>query len=319
MILDYFNPELSPERWEELIDSAFGIKYTTRHHKVPSAYRGDCGIEGFVDDGIVYQCYYPDQKYDNDKLYEYQRDKLTKDLAKITAPNNVRNLVSVLGQVVIKEWYLVVPEYKDRRIVEHANNKQTELRQMLTENPMSHIDPNIRVTVQQANNFQVEIAQTIRVRNQKIKLSIESVSDSIDYSACEQDKVDNIKRKLKAIAPNIMESELNGVVSLYIKYYLEGVELINNLRVTMPTEHKELNGLILTYKNDAELKTLLNDDSTSNRSLFNEITKEFESNLATLAIFNTESISILKNSIIAAWLADCSMEFKNEKYFRRNQ
>ena len=58
MILDFFDKNaLSAEEWEELCDACYAIRYKEIWHKVPSDYLGDAGIEGYVETGIVYQCY----------------------------------------------------------------------------------------------------------------------------------------------------------------------------------------------------------------------------------------------------------------------
>ena len=310
MILDYFDANLSPEEWESLIDSCYSIRYLGKWHKVPSEYLGDCGIEGFTDDGIVYQCYYPEQQYDNQKLYEYQRGKLTDDIAKLTNPLNMPKLKGILGNVVIKEWHLVVPEYKTRQIIEHANSKENELRSQIAHNLQlfGHLDPNIRISVMQADCYIEEIAKTIRARNKKIKLPLET-NDKIDYSLCDGEKVDNIRRKLRAIKPDMPDEKLDQLINLYVEFYLKGVSALNKLRVQMPTEHSQLNEIIESYKNEILIKTTLT--SNSNTDVFKTIMEEFAVELDKMEIFNLSAVNDLKNEIIAGWLADCSLEFNS--------
>lgn len=308
MILDYFNANLSPKEWESLIDSCYSLRYTGQWHKVPSEYLGDCGIEGFTDNGIVYQCYFPEQPYDNQRLYEYQRKKLTDDIAKLTNPTNMEKLKKVLGRVVIKEWHLVVPEYKTRQIIEHANSKENELRVQIVQDLQlySHLDPNIRISVMQAGCYIEEIAKIIRARNNKIKLRL-STDDEIDYSLCDVEKVKNIRRKFRAIKQDLSDSDLNKLVNTYVIHYLKGVSILNNLRIQMPTEHGELHDIIESFKNEILVKTTLT--SNSNIDVFNTIMKEFEVELDKMQIFDPSTVKNLKNEIIAGWLADCSLEF----------
>ena len=296
--------------WEELIDSCYSIRYPGKWHKVPSSYMGDCGIEGYTDDGIVYQCYYPEQLYSNDELYEHQRDKLTTDIAKIFESSYINKLNSILGRVRIKEWHLVVPEYKDRRIIEHANRKEVFYLDVLKNNSSQypHIDKSLRITVMQADCFIEEISRTIRSRNNKIKLRVDPTVE-IDYSSCDVDKVKNIKRKLKAIQPNLSDESLNKIVNIYIEYYLEGVALLNKLRVELPSIFKQLHEILLAYKSEAEVKTALNVNSAMNKTVFDNIMDEFSKELEQLNIFDRSTVIKLKNDIIAGWLADCSMEF----------
>ncbi len=311
MILDYFDKEnMSPQEWEEICDSCYSIRYKEKWQKIPAAYMGDCGIEGYVENGIVYQCYYPEKKYADDDLYEHQRDKLTRDVAKLILPENIKNLQAVLGRVKVKEWHFVVPEYKDKRIIEHANKKEMELISEINDNPNQypHLDNEIRIKIMQASNFIEEMTQAIRTVNNKVKLRIDDFDD-IDYTKCEVDKVNNIKRKIKAINPNIGDELFVRLVKTFVKFYLNGVERLNKLRVELPSAYGDLHNLMEAYKADVEMRTMLNPDSSLNKKLFDEIMNDFETKLNQLDIFDVSTINKLKNEIISGWLADCSMEF----------
>ena len=56
----------------------------------------------------------------------------------------------------------------------------------------------------------------------------------------------------------------------------------------------------------------MNTDHSMNKNIFENILNEFENKLEKefSTVFNTVSISELKQDIIAGWLADCSMEFR---------
>ena len=313
MILDYYGgTALTPELWEDLCDCCYSIRYPDKWHKTPSAYLGDCGIEGFTDDGIVYQCYCPEQPYSNQELYEHQRDKFTTDVQKIVSDTNIARLKSVLGSVKIKEWHLVVPEYNDVRILQHANTKKQEILNIVYSDPAkyNHIDASFTISVMQDKNFIVEMSKTIRAKSNKLSLRIKDVDDEeIDYSSCAVDKVNNIRRKLQAIQPTMPSEKFNKLVSKYIKFYLQGVEVLNDLRLNLPSEYAELHNLLNSYKDDVEIETAMNVDSSLNKELFTSITKAFMDELNTLVIFDMATVRKLKNEIIAGWLADCSMEF----------
>jgi len=70
--------------WEDFCQQCFKIKYEKDgYQEMPATFKGDLGIEGYTRNGILFQCYCPDMEYDPAKLYEAQRDKVTKDLGKI--------------------------------------------------------------------------------------------------------------------------------------------------------------------------------------------------------------------------------------------
>ena len=104
--------------WEDLCVKCYRIRYQNENYTyIPAAQGGDAGIEGFTQNGIVHQCYCPEREYSDDELYAHQRDKLTKDIDKLL--NNGERLKK-LGVPTIVEWHFDIPEYKDSRIIIHA-------------------------------------------------------------------------------------------------------------------------------------------------------------------------------------------------------
>lgn len=310
MILDFFDKnELSAEAWEKLCDGCYSIRYKGIWHKVPSDYLGDGGIEGYVENGIVYQCYYPEQPYSNAELYAHQRDKLTKDIGKFKDPEYIKKLKKIFGDMKVKRWSLVVPEYKGRQILEHAQKKQQEILDDLKKDPnvYPHIDQDFKITVVQANDFIEEMSCLIRARNNKIKLEVKD--GDVDYSKCEVDKVDNIRRKLVAIFSDLNEDKLNELINKYITYYLKGVAKLNKLVIELPSIYSQLFDLLEAYKEKVEIITCSNVGKAMNNTVFNDIMKEFQGELEKMGIFDQPSIIKLNIEIISGWLADCSMEF----------
>lgn len=103
MILDFYNDKLDGDSWEELCQSCYRIKYQVEHYmEVPATYRGDAGIEGFTQTGVVNQCYCHEKKFSDNELYENQRDKMTKDITKLLSPDYKDKLYK-LGVPVIRE------------------------------------------------------------------------------------------------------------------------------------------------------------------------------------------------------------------------
>lgn len=111
--------------WEELCVKCYRLRYQREHYTaIPAVQGGDAGIEGFTHSGIVHQCYCPERIYSDNELYTHQRDKLTADIEKLM--NNGERLKK-LGVPPIAEWHFNIPEYKDPRILSHAQSKQQEV------------------------------------------------------------------------------------------------------------------------------------------------------------------------------------------------
>lgn len=68
---------------EEHCQAILKMKYEVKSYQEMIAHTDDdLGIEGFTRTGVVFQCYCPDEEYYSTKLYDHQRDKITKDLGK---------------------------------------------------------------------------------------------------------------------------------------------------------------------------------------------------------------------------------------------
>lgn len=58
MILDFFEGKLNGDSWEDICQSCYRMMYGNVHYtEIPAVQGGDGGIEGFIQNGIVNQCY----------------------------------------------------------------------------------------------------------------------------------------------------------------------------------------------------------------------------------------------------------------------
>lgn len=316
MILDFFKDELNGDTWEELCQSCYRIKYQDQHYtEIPASYRGDAGIEGFTRNGIVNQCYCTEKAFSDDDLYNHQRDKMTTDIGKLIDLDYKKRLKK-LGVPQIHEWHFVIPYYKDSRIIQHAETKRQEVLKTKKDNPeqYDYIADDFIVVIKQAEDFKFEITRTIResITDKKLNVAVREVKD-IDWSLCDSEKVNNIRRKVKAVMDDAEDSDpvLNQVVNMYIESYIKGMEIMKMLRVSYAAIYEDVHGLEQAYKKQVALKTGMNTNKSMNSQIFNEILNDFEVHLKdTCGYFDSASIIELKIDIVSMWLADCSMLFR---------
>ncbi|MCU7766911.1 hypothetical protein [Priestia megaterium] len=319
MILDFLDSSLDGDSWEKLCVSCYTMRYQKDHfQEVPAQYKGDGGIEGFTHSGVVIQCYCPeDNNYSNDDLYSHQRTKVTNDIGKFIDEKNAEVLKS-FGLPCIKEWHFVVPEYKDRRIIEHIAKKIKLVRQYKESNPefYDYISKDFIIVIKTAEDFRLELTRIIRSNLTDTKLSLAILQDpSVDWSSSPIDKVANVKRKLVAINPELINDvdSLNTLLDIYMSAYISGIEIMERLGEGFPDIRNDILDLANQYKRQVQSKTLLNSDKSMNGKVFEEISNDFEAKLIKeFKHINSASIMNLKINLIAAWLADCSMEFKGE-------
>lgn len=318
MILDFLKDTLDGKRWEELCDSCYKDRYQEKHHtKVPSNYQGDAGIEGFTRSGVVYQCYCPEKEYTDNELYEAQRSKVSRDIGKLIDEANAKKLVA-LGINCIKEWHFVIPEYRDKRIVEHLEIKRLEVLDKKAKDPETffYIDDNIILVVKDAEDFKVELVRLIRnpLVDIKLNLAVKSVKN-VDWTKCDTEKINNIKRKILAIMnTDENDDDYKDMVQYWAESYLKGIEIMSKLQQSHGSIYEDLFELEQQYKGDVSMKSKMNIDHSVNITLFNEIMSDFESTLTKeFEFFSKPSIIELKNDLISGWLADCSLQFKAGK------
>ncbi|WP_066025770.1 hypothetical protein [Enterococcus mundtii] len=318
MILDFFKDTLDGKSWERLCDGCYRDRFQDHHYtKVPPNYQGDAGIEGFTRTGIVYQCYCPEKEYTDNELYTAQRNKVTKDIEKLIDEKNAKRLVA-LGVNCVKEWHFVIPEYRDKRIVEHLETKRLEILAAKQKNPETffYIDDDIILVIKEAEDFKVELVRLVRnpLVDTQLNLAVKNVR-SVDWTQCDTTKIDNIKRKVMAIMNTDEDDEdYKDMVQFWAESYLKGIEIMSKLQQSYGSVYEDLFELEQQYKADVSMRSKMNSDHSLNKSLFDEIMEEFEATLLEeFKFFSKPSIMELKRDLISGWLADCSLQFKAGK------
>ena len=315
-ILNLIEGYMDGDAWEDLCVRCYRMKYQEHHYvSIPAVHKGDAGVEGYTKTGIVHQCYCPERAYSDDALYEHQRDKLSADIKKLL--ENASRL-KALGISIIHEWHFNIPEYKDSRILAHAATKQMEVLSEKLNNPSaySHIADDFRIIIKIAEDLAPEISKILRttITNNRLNFAIQHVSPP-DWSQCDSTKVENIRRKIKAVMhiDNDSDPALNRVIELYVDFYISGMENMASLRINFPEIYEDLYKLEQSFKNEVSIKTLMNTDHSMNQSVFTSILTEFGEKLEKefSNIFNQASIGEIKQDLVASWLADCSMEFRS--------
>ena len=317
MILEFLGDNLDGDAWETLINECYREKYKEQgYQELPAGYRGDGGIEGFTYTGIVYQCYCPDKELlENGELHSKYVDKMTTDINKFIDRSYGEKLKS-FGVPAVKEWHLVVPEYRDTRIIVHAKTKTDLVLATRASDPdfYTYIAEDFKILVKVAKDFRVELTRLLRNKFTDTKINLAIVNhDDVDWEKCDSEKVKNIKRKVRAVMQNVDEDDpiYKRMVQRYISYYMAGIEILSNLRVDLPEVYEDLHELELAYKKNVEAKTMMNVNKEINGKIFTEILDDFEKKLKEDCDYlSYPSIEELKQDMVGGWLADCSMEFR---------
>lgn len=315
MNLDFLPDNMDGEHWETLCDACYRERYSNENFtKVPAVHSGDTGIEGFTHSGIVYQCYCPEKNYTDDKLYEHLRKKVTQDINKLIDLGNAKR-IKKLGIKSIKQWHFVIPEYKDKRIIEHLESKRIEVVKAFKANPqeLSYLDENIVLVLKTARDFYTEIARYIinPLTDIKLNLALRKIG-IVDWNQCDTEKIDNIKRKVKVIMPEGSSKEdYEEMVNIWAEAYVHGIEIMNQLRDTYGIIYEQLFELEQQYKTMVSIKSTFNPEKSMNYNMFMDILNEFGTKIKeNFTCFDEPSIMEIQRDLVGGWLADCSLKFK---------
>ncbi|WP_338587670.1 hypothetical protein QIT93_05105 [Clostridium baratii] len=305
-MLEFLRDKLDGDLWEEICNYCYKQRYQEFHLTlIPAEYKGDGGIEGFTKHGVVYQCYCPERNYSDDKLYEKQRDKVTKDIKKLLKNGKI---LKGIGVGIVKEWHFVTPYYKDKRILEHCHKKEEEVLEEAKKNNLDHISSDFKIYIKDCNEFVNEIFRYVKI-NSDLKLSFElKESQKVDLSKCPSEQRENIVRKVKNIDSSGREVICNKMADKFTKEYLEWVMLKDIINKKSPELYERIIRIEEAYKKDIEWKCLIGEN---NSKTFKEIMDEFEKLLVSELgeIVDIASLIQMKVEIISTWLADCPLEF----------
>lgn len=240
---------------------------------------------------------------------------MTKDIGKFISPKYEEELKE-LGVKNVHRWQLAVPEYKDKRILKHAESKRQEVLKYRQEHKdqCSYISTDFVIDVKVAEDFKLEISRIMRNDlGGRMDLTILR-KKHIDWSDCDSVKVNNVKRKIKAVMNDIDEDDEDYIdlVNTYMESYVIGIELMEKLRTDQVDVYEQIIKLEQAYKREVSMKTKMNTDSSINYQLFTAILDDFQSVLEKEFPYLTRaSVGELKDDMVSSWLADCSMQFKS--------
>ena len=97
----------NPKEWEKHVQLLLKKRYAHppgTYQEVPDTVKGDCGVEGFAQDGTAYQCYSAQQWINPEDLLKKQKNKISADIAKFI--KNADELCKLFGEVKIAQWNL---------------------------------------------------------------------------------------------------------------------------------------------------------------------------------------------------------------------
>lgn len=294
--------------WEERCQECLKLKYEKDGYQELPASQGDIGIEGFTRTGIVFQCYCPDEEYDPIVWYEKQRDKVTKDLRKLTEESYILKIKEYLKDIKIKEWIFLTPIIKRKELIKHCHDKEIEYR----EKKLDHFDENLRVLAEDESFLMREFEQLLGSTN---KLSITpnvNDEDIYDWQSKNNELIERATRKNKNridISKPGINTKINILTETTIRDYLDMNNVLFKLKELSPNRYEKLQEII--NRIERQVSSMCATNQGSNVILLDNI-KVLLKNKITMNFsdLSEDTCDQIANGIIAQWIFRCPIEFE---------
>ncbi|MCY8918568.1 hypothetical protein MOE20_19495 [Bacillus atrophaeus] len=216
------------DSWEEHCQTILKMKYESDGYQEMIAHtNGDLGIEGFTRTGIVFQCYCPDDEYDPTKLYEHQRDKVTKDLKKLATYKE--KLLEFFQGIKIKKWIFLTPKVTNKQLVAHCHTKAHEYRDY--DEMRDLLDEEFDVLVHDEEFYAEEIIKAKRILNEKVNFNVSDPKDEeiINWKECKTSSIEILNRKLSVLFDKD-DNKVNRYIDFQIRNYIKGQQILSTMQ-----------------------------------------------------------------------------------------
>lgn len=290
----------SPKEWEAHTNNLLRERYTsTNYIPIPDQHNGDGGIEGFSMDGNAYQMYCPENSVIMSKLYEDQRDKMTRDIGKFI--KNTDKMKGFFGDIKIKRWILVVPKHKTKEIVTHATKKTGEVKKA----NLDYVDnKDFRVLVWDLDEFKKEEASLLAAGIATLKLEPINVPENkVEYFQGESPVfTENMIRKLGTLNsnPNVVK---RGQETL-TRNAIISQNMMSELKQDYAEYYEKITSTTVKRAEQLHIEEM---DSDPDKQKISYQTKTLEAQLQSSCKLHRDNIDIIAKGTVADWLMNCTL------------
>jgi hypothetical protein len=289
------------EKWcMQLARLAFG---RDKVQPVPARHKGDLGIEAFTHDGHAFQCYAVQEPVSVKERYEKQRDKLTADVAKLRARED--DFARMLGGVKINCYFLMVPLWDSKELVQHASTKAAEVKGW----DLSFIDQSaFRIMISDDDLFS-DAREKLLVRPPElVPVTPASPDDAKAWIDANLQPYETMDRKLTYVftEPEKRKRYIEGLLMKHI----ETGNMLTQLRAKFPDQWESVVSCIRGRESLLELEHL-DGSAAPSTSLVKEIVSHLRVDLERDAeLVGRSAINGLAWGTIADWLIRCPLDFE---------
>lgn len=289
----------SGDDWQAYCDELLIARYGADYQRIPDEL-GDYGAEGVTSDGCAVQAYAAEEVVDSKKLYEAQRDKVTRDLGKLR--KNRAAIKAMIGKP-IKRMILMVPEVRTKALIEHCAAKAAEIRAA----GLDEFDEAFDIRVLTGDDFPEERRRLGEHVGIALGLAPEEVSasDVVAWSESNSELAANLERKLHAVA-SLSQDERNQLGEALIRLYLRREDVLRQLRSNFPALWEKIHAEVRGREQALAAENLLSNATA--RARLADLTEEMEERLVAAVPDARSNGPELGWGTVAEWLLRCPLE-----------
>ena len=301
------------ESWENHCNTLLRMKYGLKFQAIPAATGGDYGIEGFTEDGIVFQCYCPDEEYEPKALFEHQRDKITRDLKKLE--KNKKELKDLLQGTKIKCWIFLTPLVRSKELIKHSKIKAKEYKDDIELTEL--LDSSFNILVHSEDDYLLEIRKKNNLIDEKIYFDIMPPVETeiIDWKNCADSSIiATLDRKIKKLFPDDTEPErntkINKVIDVQIRNFIKGQNILDRMKINYAAIYEKQTRVKSSIATGLEMDSLLHEGSKKEllKQAFNDYIQAMKHEKLDIA-FEHAVLNDLAHEAVASWLMECLLDF----------
>lgn len=289
------------KEWEHHVNDLLRIRYGDADYiPIPDGHNGDAGIEGYCTEGNAFQSYCPDEACPVKELYEKQRDKITTDVAKFLKDKD-GYLKSILQNIKIKRWILVVPRHISKFLVMHASNKETEV----IKANLTYVDnKNFKILIWDRETLKQEEQELISKGLRTLKVEMpeieESQLESMRHS--ESEFVNNISRKLKKLKND--DIGVANAANLLLHNIVMYKNIMSDLKDNYPSLHEEITNGVLDRESDLKLDFFGTDILPPAKQV-----ELLNLKLSERSKLHRDNLKCISTGVVGDWLMRCNLDF----------
>jgi hypothetical protein len=274
-------------------------------YTVPDDDRGDCGIEFYTSTGIIFQCYYPKEKYEMKEYKNKIQKKINDDLKKLKT--NEQEIKSWLDDIIIDQWILLTPENKSKAFLAYCTRKKNET----INKDISFIDnDNFSVKIHTADRYPDSKLYAMKYDPSLVDIPFLNIdSGSIDdwkINDSNSEFLSNVSRKSKLVRRNTPD----GFQNLVIEKYIQLDHFNDKLKDEHPDLYNKIYDTSLSLLENMRIDLTLNGDIVGKEYIAEIIKKNSEMFKKYSQDMSDKNIQLLPFGYLSKWIAHCYMDFE---------